>query len=351
MNNKKIPCIPPLFHQDKFIIDFKEKAEMFNNFFIDQCSILRNKSELPATLSKKMRESLTTIDFSNKDILKIIRNLDPNKAHGHDMIIIRMVKICDDFICKPLKLIFQSCLESGKFPSEWKKTNVVPIHKKGDKQILKNYRPISLLPITGKIFERLLYDRMFEFFTENNLISDNQSGFKPGDSCINQLLSIIYEIYQSFDDNLEVRAVFLDISKAFDKVWHKSLIYKLKQNGISGNILNTIIDFLSFRKQRVFLNGQVSHWTSIEAGVPQGSILGPLLFLIYINDLSDDLSTNAKLFAGDTSLFSVVRDINTSAAHLNNDLRKISNGPFQWKMRFNPDPSKQVQEVNFSRKL
>ena len=198
---------------------------------------------------------------------------------------------------------------------------------------------------------RLLYDRMFEFFTENNLISDNQSGFKPGDSCINQLLSITHEIYQSFDDNLEVRAVFLDISKAFDKVWHKGLIYKLKQNGISGNILNTIIDFLSFRKQRVVLNGQVSHWTSIEAGVPQGSILGPLLFLIYINDLSDDLSTNAKLFAGDTSLFSVVRDINTSAAHLNNDLRKISNGPFQWKMRFNPDPSKQVQEVNFSRKL
>ena len=113
------------------------------------------------------------------------RNLDLNKAHGHDMISIRMVKICDDSICKLLKLIFQSCLESDKFPSEWKKANVVPIHKKGDKQILKNYRPISLLPITGKIFERLLYDRMFEFFTENNLISDNQSGFKPGDSYIN----------------------------------------------------------------------------------------------------------------------------------------------------------------------
>ena len=94
----------------------------------------------------------------------------------------RMVKICDDSICKSLKLIFKSCLESGKFPSEWKKTNVVPIHKKGDKQILKNYRPISLLPMTGKILERLLYDTMFEFFTKNNLISDSQSGFKPGDS-------------------------------------------------------------------------------------------------------------------------------------------------------------------------
>ena len=191
-----------------------------------------------------------------------------------------MVKICDDSICKPSKLIFQPCLESGKFPTKWKKSNVVPIHKKGDKQILKNYRPISLLPITGKILERLLYDTMSDFFTKNNLISDNQSGFKPGDSCVNQLLSTTYEIYQSFDDNPEVRAVFfsfLDISKAFNKVWHKGLIYKLKQNGISDNILKTIIDFLSFRKQRVVLNGQVSQWRNIEAGVPQGC----LIFYLY----------------------------------------------------------------------
>ena len=120
-----------------------------------------------------------------------------------------MVKICDDSICKPLKLIFHSCLESGKFPSEWKKASVVPIHKTGThKQIIKNYRPISLLPITGKIIEGLQYDRMFEFFTEKKLMSDNRSGFKPGDSRVNQLLSITHEIYQSFDDNLEVRAVF-----------------------------------------------------------------------------------------------------------------------------------------------
>ena len=199
---------------------------------------------------KKTRESRTTIGFSNNDILKIFRNLDPNKAHGHDMISIRMVRICDDSICKPLKLIFGSSLESGKFPSEWKKANVVQIHKKSDKQILKNYRTISLLPITEKMLKRL-----------------------------------------SFDDNLEVRTVFLDISRAFDKVWHEGLIYKVKQNDISGNILSTTIDFLSFRKQRVVLNGQVSQWTSIKASVPQGSILAPLLFLILINDLSDDLST------------------------------------------------------------
>ena len=129
-----------------------------------------------------------------------------------------MIKICDTSIFRPLQLIFQSCLESGKFPNEWKKANVAPVHKKGGKEILKNYRPISLLPIAGKIFERLLYDRMFEFFIANSLISKNESGFRPDDSCINQLLSIALEIYQSFDDNLEVRAVFLDISKAFDKV-------------------------------------------------------------------------------------------------------------------------------------
>ena len=105
-----------------------------------------------------------------------------------------MIKICDTSICKPLKLIFQSCLESGKFLNKWKKTNVVPVHKKGVKQILKNYRPISFLPITSKIFERFLYDRMFEFFLANNLISKNQSSFRSGDSCINQLLSITHEI-------------------------------------------------------------------------------------------------------------------------------------------------------------
>ena len=137
-----------------------------------------------------------------------------------------MIKICDTSICRPLKLIFQSCLESGEFPNEWKKTNVVPVNKKGDKQILKTYRPISLLLIAGKIFERLLYDRMFEFFIENSLISKIESGFRPDDSCINKLFSIAHEMYQSFDDNLEVRAVFLDISKAFDKVWHKGTVFK-----------------------------------------------------------------------------------------------------------------------------
>ena len=126
-----------------------------------------------------------------------------------------MLKLCGKSIYEPLDLIFQSYMKQGKFPTEWKKANVVPVHKKGGKQIVKNYRPVSLLPICRKIFECLIYDNLFEYFIENDLISQNQSGFKPGNSCINQLISITHEIYQSFNEELEVSGVFLDISKAF----------------------------------------------------------------------------------------------------------------------------------------
>ena len=136
---------------------------------------------------------------------------------------------------------------------------------------------------------------MFKFFTENSLISQNQSGFKPGDSSTKQLLSHTHQIYKSFDDGHEVQFVFLDMSKAFNKVWQEGLIFKLKQNGILGNLLSTLTDLLKLRKQRVALNGQLSSGSNIESGIPQGSILGQLLFLIYKNDLSESL-TNAKLF-------------------------------------------------------
>ena len=154
LNNKKIPLIPPLYHQGGFITNFKVKAELFNSFFASQCSLIKNDSKLPSYLNYNTDNRLSTVNFSIDDIAKIIQNLDPNKAHGHDKISIRMLQLYGNSICKPLELIFQQAMESGSFPSEWKKGNVVPIHKKDDKQCLKNYRPISLLPICGKFFKK-----------------------------------------------------------------------------------------------------------------------------------------------------------------------------------------------------
>ena len=147
LKGKKIPCIPPLFHGDKFIVDFQEKSEIFNSFFVDQCSPISNGSVLHSELPLRTDSSLSSCHFTKDDIFPIINNLDPNKAHGHDEISIRMLKICGDSICRPLSIIFKTCLRMGIFPLEWKKANIVPIHKKGDKQTVINYRPVSLLPI------------------------------------------------------------------------------------------------------------------------------------------------------------------------------------------------------------
>ena len=151
----------------------------------------------------------------------------------------------------------------------------------------------------------MIYDAYYEYFSNNNMINVNQSGFCSGDSCTNQLSVIVHEILKSFDSSttLDVRGVFLDISKAFDRVWHEGLIYKLSCYGIEGKALKILQSFLNNRYQRVVLNGQSSNWEKISAGVPQGSILGPLLFLIYINDITINLENEVKLFADDTCLF------------------------------------------------
>ena len=142
-----------------------------------------------------------------------------------------MVKICDRSLVKPLMKIFQSSLDSCIFPEMWKKANVIPVYKnKGDKSVVKNYRPVYLLPIFGKLFEKCLYDTIYSYFENNNLFSSCQSGFRKGDSCISQLLSITHDIFTGFDSTplLDTRGVFLDISKAFDRVWHEGLVFKLK---------------------------------------------------------------------------------------------------------------------------
>ena len=190
----------------------------------------------------------------------------------------------------------------------------------------------------------------FSFFSENDLISPKQSGFRPSDSCTNQLLSLAHKILSVFDDGHGVRGVFLDITKAFDRVWHEGLLFKLRQNGISGDLITLMKNFLSCRKQRVVLNVQYSSWVDVKVGVLQRSILGPLFVLIYINDLPNGWNSNAKLFADDTSLFSAVHNITDSANLLNSNLSKIGEWGVHWKMSFNPNPTKQAQEIIFSRK-
>ena len=349
MNKCRAPIIPPLLVNNVFILNCKEKAKLFNDFFCNQCKLIINNSTLPVFkfLTDKRIDNL---NLQNDEIVSLIRNLNPNKASGSDGISGHMLILCDDSIALPLKIMFKNILETSSYPDIWKRANVTPIFKKNDKQAVKNYRPISLLPIIGKLFEKIIFNNLYTYLTTNNLITKNQSGFRPGDSTSNQLLYLVNEIHEAFENpkSLEVRAVFLDISKAFDKVWHNGLIFKLKQNGISGNLLNLFKSYLQNRRQRVVINGSYSEYLSIESGVPQGSVLGPLLFLVYINDLENSIKSNIKFFADDTMLFSTVEDPVVSASNLNHDLDLIHKWAHQWKMEFNPDPLKQATEVLFS---
>ena len=206
----------------------------------------------------------------------------------------------------------------------------MPVLKKEDKNLLKNYRLISLLQIFGKIFERILFKDLFNCFHKNQLFTKCQSGFLPGDSWISQLLSTIHDINSSFDcdPTIDVSGVFLDISKAFDKVWHDGIIFKLET-------------YAHVRFQMVVLNGQISTWELAKSGVSQRFVLGPLMFLIYINDLPDNIQSTCRIFAGRTSLF--------SQDELNHDLQKVSDWVFQWKMQFNRDPIMiQLIQMQFS---
>ena len=334
-----------------FVTDIQTKANIFNKFFTEQCTPLKNSSVLPVNQMFFTQSRLNSIDFNEDEVLKIIRALNIHKAHGRYDISVRMIKICDKSLLKSLTTLLGNSTKLSCFPDIWKKSNIVPAHKKNDKQLVNNYWPISLLPIFGKIFEKIIFHKIYNFLLDEKLLNPNQSGFRPSDSCINQLLAIIHEIFEVFDCNpsVKVRSVFLDISKAFDKVCHEGLLYKLKSMNISGELYNLLENYLAGRHQRGILNGQTSSWRWVLAGVPHCSILIPLLFLVYINDLPAELKFNAKLFADDTSLFAIVKD-RMKVQIFSMMIYSWANWAFNWKMLFNPYPSKPEQEVLFSRK-
>ena len=230
--DRKSPVIPPLLINNNFVTNFKTKAKLFNFFFFRQCSLLQNSSTLPYFDDNIIPNyPLSSFECHADDILKLIRSLDSNKSHGYDGISVRMIKLCDEAIVKPLCIIFSNCLKKGIFPSQWKKGNIIPIHKKGPKNIINNYRPISLLPIFAKLFEKIICNSIYYHLNTISCSIIQQSGFRSADSCTNQLIAITHNIYSSFDvkPTLEVRGVFLDISKAFDRVWHEGLLLKLKK--------------------------------------------------------------------------------------------------------------------------
>jgi Reverse transcriptase (RNA-dependent DNA polymerase)/Endonuclease-reverse transcriptase len=322
--------------ENRVVTDVSEISELLNECF---ASISRFESseepEVPQDISFITDCRLSECYLDKQIIFDILRNLDPDKAVGPDGIGNLILSKCASSLCEPMYIIFRRSMESGVFPSMWKLSNVVPIFKQGDRQSPNNYRPVSLLCSMSKVFEKVVYNCLYDYCTVNKLLSVRNSGFKKGDGTINRLLYITENIHQALDSGNEVGMVFLDISKAFDKVWHKGLLYKLSTFGVSGTLFNWLANYLENRKQRVVLSGKTSSILETNAGVPQGSILGPLLFLIFINDIEEGIISDMSLFADDCTLAKVYSEANVAESCLNQDLIQISNWATKWLVKFN----------------
>ena len=284
----------------------------------------------PPTIQNPFTDDM--LDFSTEDIIKAIEEIKPNAASGPDEIPVILLKECKEALAKPIYLVWSQSLETGVVPSFYKTSHVFPLHKKDSKALPANYRPISLTSHIIKIFERVLRRKLVEYMEINNLICSKQHGFRSGRSCLTQLLHHIDDVLEALSNNSDFDSIYLDYAKAFDKVDHKLLLRKLRLYGIHPKIVKWIESFLSDRKQSVVVDGYHSFLSLILSGVPQGTVLGPILFLIFINDIENCiLHSIVRCFADDTRISIAVSNSDIDSRLLQVDLHNI----IQWSERNN----------------
>ena len=308
-------------------------SNILNKFF-GSVFTEEDRSKFPTPEESKEGADMVDIEITKEIIYNKLCQLKENKAPGDDELTSKVLKECASTISEPLRILFQSTLNTGEVPTGWKIANVTPIFKKGSKAEAGNYRPVSLTSTVSKIFESLMKDHLMGYLKENNLIRRSQHGFWSRRSCLTNLLSFLEEVTEAVDGGIPMDVIYLDFAKAFDKVPHIRLMSKVRALGITGKIHRWIENWLNNRKQRVVLNGIASEWTDVKSGVPQGSVLGPLLFLIFINDIDQDVENKILKFADDTKLFGEVAE-NEDVERMRDDLRRLFEWSEDWQMLFN----------------
>ena len=313
----------------------KETADEFNKGF-QSVFVKENAGQLPEMEFNYNGPLLENIDVEVREIEKLLKETNPNKAMGPDNIHPRLLKECHSELAVPVQMIIQESLRTGMVPTLWKLAKVCPIFKKGDRLDPLNYRPVSLTCIICKICETIIRNKIVEHLESNDLLSSKQHGFRQRRSTLTNLLQYMEVLTEAFDQQIPVDINYMDCRKAFDTVPHKRLLKKLFMYGIRGDILAWIKDFLSERQQFVEIRGEVSDKLEVTSGVPQGSVLGPVLFLLYINDLVENLECPSLLFADDAKVFVKIESEEDIHA-MERDLKRLEEWSRQWLLEFNPN--------------
>ena len=269
-----------------------------------------------------------------ESIVRKLQKLPTDKSPGPDGIHNLLLHNCASDVAEPLSLIFKTSFESGVLPQEWTSAIVVPIFKKSAKNDRANYRPVSLTSVPCKVMESLIKEKLVKFLEKHDIISNSQHGFMSGKSCLTNLLESLECWTQALDDGYGLDIIYLDYRKAFDSVPHKRLIEKLKTYGITGSLRKWIESFLTSRKMKVGIRGTFSEEIEVISGVPQGSVLGPLLFLLFVNDLPRWIVNSMKMFADDTKLWCRIETASDSES-LQKDLDSLANWSQKWMLNFN----------------